>query len=205
MILINNVSKKFDDKTVFDDYYLGIEEGTFTIISGPSGCGKTTLLYMLGGIEKPDKGEILYGDTDINKTSKRLFYRDTVGFLFQNFALVENKTVKENLSMIQKSGRSETSIEEALKTVGLSDKLNTKVYKLSGGEQQRVALARLLVKKNSVILADEPTGSLDSENAKMVMQILHKLNKEGKTIIMVTHDASLFKGADVIVEIRDGI
>ena len=168
-------------------------------------CGKTTLLYMLGGIEKPDKGEILYGDTDINKTSKRLFYRDTVGFLFQNFALVENRTVKENLSMIQKSGRSGISIEEAIETVGLSDKLNTKVYKLSGGEQQRVALARLLVKKNSVILADEPTGSLDSENAKMVMQILRKLNKEGKIIIMVTHDTSLFKGADVIVELRDGI
>ena len=107
-----------------------------------------------------------------------------VGFLFQNFALLEGRTVAQNLQIIQKKSRTETSIEEALAAVGLTKKMNTKVYKLSGGEQQRVALARLMLKKCDVILADEPTGSLDEENADMVMNILHLLNQTGKTVVL---------------------
>jgi putative ABC transport system ATP-binding protein len=135
------------------------------------------------------------------KGSKRKYFRDVVGFLFQNFALLENKTVKENLEMIQKAGRSGVEIESALEKVGLSDVLNKKVYKLSGGEQQRIALARLMIKKCSVILADEPTGSLDKKNSDMVMRVLHDLNTMGKTVIVVTHDEDIVSRADNIVRI----
>ena len=122
-----------------------------------------------------------------------------MGFLFQNFALLENKTVRDNLEMIQKSGRSGVEITDALDKVGLRNVLDQKVYKLSGGEQQRVALARLMIKKCSLILADEPTGSLDKRNSDVVMSVLHDLNLQGKTVIVVTHDEEIVKRADNVV------
>ncbi|WP_303826430.1 ATP-binding cassette domain-containing protein, partial [Ruminococcus flavefaciens] len=124
-----------------------------------------------------------------------------VGFLFQNFALIENKTVLENLSIIKKKCRTNLSIEEALQRVGLADKINEKVYTLSGGEQQRIALARLMLKRCNVILADEPTGSLDRKNANAVMDILHTLHQEGKTIVLVTHDELIKKEGTRLIEL----
>ena len=125
-----------------------------------------------------------------------------MGFLFQNFALLENKTVKENLSLIKKSSRTKVSLKEALNRVGLSKEVNKKVYQLSGGEQQRVALARSYdEKKCSVVLADEPTGSLDKKNRDIVMRLLHELNEEGKTVIIVTHDQGIIEDEPYVVKI----
>ncbi len=203
MISIRNLQKSFDDKVLFDNFNLDIPDGSFVVISGESGSGKSTLLNMIGGIEEPDSGTITVDGFDVTgKGSKRKYYRDVVGFLFQNFALLENKTVKENLEMIQKAGRSGVEIGEALDKVGLTDVLNKKVYKLSGGEQQRIALARLMIKKCSVILADEPTGSLDKRNSEVVMSVLHDLNLQGKTVIVVTHDEGIVSRADNVVYLR---
>ena len=202
MISIRNLRKSFDDKVLFDNFNLDIPDGSFVVISGESGSGKSTLLNMIGGIEEPDSGTITVDGFDVTgKGSKRKYYRDVVGFLFQNFALLENKTVKENLEMIQKAGRSGVEIGEALDKVGLTDVLNKKVYKLSGGEQQRIALARLMIKRCSVILADEPTGSLDKRNSEVVMSVLHDLNLQGKTVIVVTHDENIVSRADNVVRI----
>lgn len=188
MIEIKDLCKKFDDKVLFDRYNLTIDDGDFVIFSGVSGCGKTTLLNMIGSIEQPDSGSIIVNGTDVFAKGKQRKYLETeVGFLFQNFALVEHMTVRQNLEMIPKKNRENITFEEALDAVSLKDVMDTKVYKLSGGEQQRIALARLLIKKCSLILADEPTGSLDKANADAVIQILHRLNEMGKTVIMVTH------------------
>lgn len=202
MIQIKGLQKSFEEKKIFDDYNLEIKKGSFVIINGESGCGKTTLLNMIGGIECPDKGSIIVDGKDITlHKNKKSYYKNTVGFLFQNFALLENKTVRKNLELIQKSGRSNVTIEEALEKVGLLDVVDKKVYKLSGGEQQRIALARLMVKKCDLILADEPTGSLDAKNGKIVMDILHELNNNGKTVIIVTHDRKIVEEEEVVIYI----
>ena len=202
MIEIKNISKKFDDNTIFSDFSLTVEDGDFIIFSGPSGCGKTTLLNMIGAIEKIDSGEIIVDGMDIKDKRNHLkYFRTKIGFLFQNFALVDNKTVKENLKFIRKDCKTSLSIEESLKIVGLEEKLNKKVYTLSGGEQQRVALARLMLKKCDVILADEPTGSLDKKNAQDVLNILKQLNEQGKTIILVTHDEDIKKQGNRVVNL----
>ena len=203
MISIKNLRKSYDDKVLFDNFDLEIPDGSFVVITGESGSGKSTLLNMIGGIEEPDRGSILVDGFDVSgKGSKRAYFRDVVGFLFQNFALLENKTVKENLDMIQNAGRSGVEIREALEKVGLTDVMNKKVYKLSGGEQQRVALARLMIKKCSLILADEPTGSLDRRNSDVVMSVLHDLNLKGKTVIVVTHDEEIVRNADNVVRLN---
>lgn len=200
MIELHNVNKSFGPKTLFDNFSLHIQSGEFVIISGESGTGKTTLLNMIGALEHVDSGQILVNGIDITQKKHQLkYFRDTVGFLFQNFVLLEDKTVYQNLNMIRKGNRSAFSIEKALEKVGLDDKIHSKVYTLSGGEQQRVALARLMVKKCSLILADEPTGSLDRKNAERVISILKEMNNEGITIILVTHDDEVKqKGSRVI-------
>lgn len=129
------------------------------------------------------------------------YFRTKIGFLFQNFALVDNKTVKENLNLIRKDCKTDLSIEDALQIVGLVEKINKKVYTLSGGEQQRVALARLMLKKCDIVLADEPTGSLDRKNAESVLNILKQLNEKGKTIILVTHDEYIKKQGNTVVSL----
>lgn len=192
MIEIKNIRKEFDGLQVFNGLTLVIEDGDFVVFSGPSGCGKTTLLNMIGALEPVDSGSIIVDGIDITKKRNHLkYFRTKIGFLFQNFALVDNKTVRQNLELIQRRNRSQTTIEEALQVVGLYEKIDKKVYMLSGGEQQRVALARLMLKRCDIILADEPTGSLDRKNADRVMSILHKLNDQGKTIILVTHDEGI--------------
>ena len=202
MICIHGLSKSFDDKVIFDNFSIDIADGDFVIFAGNSGCGKTTLLNMIGGLEDPDKGSIVVDGIDICKTkNKKDYFTYKVGFLFQNFALLESKTVRQNLELIQKKARTERTIPEVLEAVGLADKEDTKVYKLSGGEQQRVALARLMLKKCDIILADEPTGSLDAGNADAVMDILHQLNKQGKTIIVVTHSEKIISSEKKVVRL----
>lgn len=200
MIEILSVNKQFINKKIFTDFSLRIEDSEFVVFAGNSGCGKTTLLNMIGGLEKPDSGSIVVDGQDIYKSKKKEeYYLNKIGFLFQNFALVENATIRENLEIVQKKGRSGISVEEVLQQVGLLQDIDTEVYKLSGGEQQRVALARLMFKKCDIILADEPTGSLDIENAKMVINFLHKLNEQGKTIVLVTHDEKIIKNERKVV------
>ena len=188
MIEIRHLYKSFEEKQLFSDLNLTIDDGEFVVFWGESGCGKTTLLNMIGSLEKIDKGEILINNKNIFlRKNQREYLKNEVGFLFQNFALIESKTVRENLDMVKKQVRSEYSVGQALEYVGLSDVIDKKVYKLSGGEQQRVALARLMIKKCSVILADEPTGSLDPNNADKVIELLKSLNGMGRTIVLVTH------------------
>lgn len=202
MIKIKNLYKSFGDKQLFKDYSTDIQNGEFVIFSGASGCGKTTMLNMIGWIEPFDKGDIVVNDISLTDKKKQLdFFRYEVGFLFQNFALVENKTVIENLNIIKNQCRTTLKIPEALEKVGLEDKLNDKVYTLSGGEQQRVALARLMLKRSNIILADEPTGSLDRKNADAVINILKTLNEEGKTIVLVTHDENIKKMGTRLIEL----
>lgn len=192
MIQISNLSKAFGDHVLFDSFSITVDSGEFVILSGASGSGKTTLLNIIGALEKFDSGSVMIDGIDINNPkTHRQYFSDKVGFLFQNFVLIEDKTVRQNLAMIRKSNASGVSIEDALFRVGLADKIDSKVYTLSGGEQQRVALARLMIKKCDLILADEPTGSLDKKNAERVLQILSDLNKLGKTIILVTHDEEI--------------
>ena len=201
MIELKNVTKAFGTNILFSGLTFDIKDGEFVVFSGKSGCGKSTMLNMIGGIEKVTNGSIIVDGMDITKNYNRVkYFSEKVGFLFQNFALSENKTVLKNLEMVAKKNRTEVSIDDALREVGLLSKKNEKVFTLSGGEQQRVALARLMIKKCDMILADEPTGSLDKGNANIVIDILKKLNEKGKTVIMVTHDEELKKvGKRVIV------
>ena len=196
------LSKRFEGRVLFENFNFKIESGEFVCFSGVSGCGKTTLLNIIGLIEPFDSGKLLIGGEVIATQKQRMqYFRKKLGFLFQNFALVENKTVEQNLKLIRKQDRTSLTMEEALKRVGLSDVLKQKVYTLSGGEQQRVALARLFFKQSEIILADEPTGSLDEANADRIMQILKELHQEGKTIILVTHDEKIKKMAERVIEL----
>lgn len=136
MIELIHICKTFGDKVIFEDFSMEIPDGSFTIITGTSGCGKTTLLNMLGNLENPDSGEILINGKDLKSIKQRIYFRDEVGFLFQNFALMENRTVRQNLDIIRGKNRSQISMKEALERVGLSGMEDTKVYKLSGGEQE---------------------------------------------------------------------
>lgn len=200
MIQVEHISKVFGKFKLFDDFSMEIADGEFVIIEGASGCGKTTLLNILGSLEKFDAGRVVVDGIDISqKKNQRKYLQEKVGFLFQNFALVERMTVEENMKLVKNNCRSGVSIDEALTAVGLREKKNQKVYSLSGGEQQRVALARLMIKKCDYVFADEPTGSLDRKNADAVFSILEKINESGKTVIMVTHDeAYQQKGKRVI-------
>lgn len=202
LLEIKNISKSFGNRVIFKNFSCIIKQGDFVVFSGKSGSGKTTLLNIIGGIEKIDSGKVILDGLDMSKNSDIIkAYREKLGFLFQNFALVENKTVEENILMIDKKYRNNLTVANVLEKVGLNGYEKRKIYTLSGGEQQRVAIARLFMKKCSIILADEPTGSLDRYNAYLIMEHLKELNRIGKTIILVTHDEELKKMGDVIIEL----
>lgn len=196
IIELKNINKKYGSRELFQNLDFSIKKGEMVAITGASGSGKSTLLNIMGLIDKPDSGEVLIRGNknpyDKEKIKLNLF-RNNIGYLFQNYALVDNYTVSKNLDIaleyVKVTDKDKKKLkEEALDKVGLLDKLNNKVFELSGGEQQRVALARLMLKKNDIILADEPTGSLDENNKNIILKLLKQLNNEGKTIVVVTHD-----------------
>ena len=207
MIQIENMLKSFGDRVLFNNFNLEINDGEFIILSGNSGSGKTTLMNIIGGLEAYDNGNILVDGIDLKKVRNNVdFYKSHIGFLFQNFGLIENKSVEKNLDIVKKSALSGISHKEALKMVGLEGYEKKYVYTLSGGEQQRVAIARLIIKKCNIILADEPTCSLDKKNTEGIVKILMQLNKnEGKTIIMATHDETLKNIGNRLISIDDTV
>lgn len=203
MIQIRNLSKQFNEQHLFSNFNLSINEGEMVAITGKSGSGKSTLLGCMCGLEKFDKGVIEVNKRDIAKMSRKakmLLYRDKLGYLFQNYALISHESINYNLDIVlnyKKISKEQKKIKklEVLKKVGLNKPLNTKVYTLSGGEQQRVAIARLLLKEPLLIFADEPTGALDEENKHIILEILSDF-KGKSTIVIVTHDEEVMKYCD---------
>jgi ABC-type antimicrobial peptide transport system, ATPase component len=194
IVKLTDVSKSYNKSKVLDHFDLEINKGDFVIVTGESGCGKSTLLNIIGLLDKADSGTVeIFNETSIKPFSKKAekILRDKIGYLFQNFALIENESVYDNLSFVLKIGLKKDKIYEALKTVHLEEYIDKKVYQCSGGEQQRIAIARLMLKKCELILADEPTGSLDEKNKNIVMELLCYLHDQGKTIIIVTHDKEI--------------
>jgi putative ABC transport system ATP-binding protein len=190
-----------------------INRGEFITIMGPSGSGKSTLLYLLGGLDKPTSGKILINNKDISALSdeeQSTLRRRIIGFVFQFYNLVPNLTVEDNVMLpVLLDGKKikdyREKLDEILETVGLSDRINHTPRELSGGQQQRVAIARALINEPDIILADEPTGNLDSKSSEEVMKLLQRINKEkGKTILQVSHSLETAKYSDRIINVRDG-
>ena len=191
---------------------LALNQGDFMALTGPSGCGKSTLLHVLGCLDQPTRGTVQFEGRDVSRLGDRKLTRiraDAVGLIFQTFHLLPALTVKDNVVLqlrLAGFGRSERSrmAEEALETVGLGHRLRHRPQQLSGGERQRVAIARAIAKKPKLLLADEPTGNLDSNMVAEIAGILKGLHRDGQTILMVTHDASLASQAASVVNMRDG-
>jgi putative ABC transport system ATP-binding protein len=194
------------------DVSLNVEPGEFVAIMGPSGCGKSTLLHLLGGLQQPTSGQILIDGTDLARLSdaeRTAVRRRKVGYIFQRFNLLPTLSARGNIELAKKiHGNGQVhpyKSEEIIEMLGLGEKLNFRPAELSGGEQQRVAIARALINHPALILADEPTGSLDSKNSQQVLRILQSLNdKLNQTIVMITHDPDAASVASRIVEMRDG-
>jgi putative ABC transport system ATP-binding protein len=201
------------ETTALNDINLHIPEGSFIAIKGPSGCGKTTLLNILGLMDKPSKGELLINGQNViqlyEKERNRL-RRKTIGFLFQKFNLIGSLSVFENVELPLlyervSSNERRNKVMAMLQQLGIEGRKDHFPYQLSGGQQQRVGLARCVINDPQLILADEPTGNLDSHNGEEVMQLLMDLHKSGRTIVMVTHDDKYAGYAEQIIHLNDGM
>ena len=193
---------------------IDIEEGEFVAIMGPSGCGKSTLLHLLGGLLSPTTGKIIIGDEDLSKVTdaqRTDIRRRKIGFVFQRFNLFPTLTAEGNLKLAEKihtgSGSANSDRRrEVLRLLKLEDKIHHKPLELSGGEQQRVALARAIVNSPAIILADEPTGNLDTENSQIVLDMFRELNQKfNQTIIMITHNPEAAAVCSRTIRMRDGL
>ncbi|HOO61572.1 MAG TPA: ABC transporter ATP-binding protein [Bacillota bacterium] len=191
-----------------DDVNLTLDEGKFVVILGQSGAGKSTLLNLLGGLDSPTNGKIIVEGKDISTLSNDELaeYRAaTVGFVFQFYNLVPTLTVHENITLVKEIAPNALSATKMLEEVGLIDHIKKFPSELSGGEQQRVSIARALAKNPKILLCDEPTGALDSETGVMVLKLLLRMAKEyGKTIVIVTHNQNIARMADVVIRVKSG-
>lgn len=212
IIKIKNLQKTYGKEnnkiTALDNINLTVKKGEFIAIIGPSGSGKSTLMHMLGLMDDFDSGGIYINKIDIStltEEEKTKFRRDNIGFVFQFYNLLPVLTLKENIILpALLTGKKPKNYERLANTLKIKEKENSMPNDVSGGQQQRTAIARALINKPAILLADEPTGNLDSENAKKTMKILKYYNKLGQTIILVTHDLELAKNAKRIITIKDG-
>lgn len=212
---VKNLSKIYGkgetEVKALDNVSFSVEKGEFVAIVGPSGSGKSTLLHILGGVDVPTKGNVIINGEDISKldeTALAIFRRRQIGLIYQFYNLIPILTVEENLTLpLRLDGRKpdRRQIDYLVKTLGLEKRLNHLPNQLSGGQQQRVSIGRALVNNPALMLADEPTGNLDSENSKEIVALLRKFNKEqNQTVIIITHDERIALAADRIIEIEDG-
>ncbi len=212
LVELKNVSRIYKsgehEQKALDDVDLEFGEGKFIVVLGPSGAGKSTLLNLLGGLDSPTEGTIVVDGQDISKLSadELAEYRaKLVGFVFQFYNLIPTLTVRENVELVNQISSNPLSGEQMIEEVGLSDHLNNFPSELSGGEQQRVSIARALAKNPKILLCDEPTGALDSETGVVVLKLLLKMARNyGKTIIIVTHNQNIAKMADEVVRVKNG-
>ena len=215
IVRVENLSKTYGSGEnlvrAIDDVNLKIEKGEFIAIVGPSGSGKSTLLHLLGGVDNPSSGKIFIDGNDISKYSSKelaLFRRRKVGLIYQFYNLIPNLTVRHNIELPLKLDKRKIKEETLLDTVrklGIENKLDSFPSELSGGQQQRVAIARSLIYSPSLVLADEPTGNLDRENSREIIEILKYFNRTLKqTIIVITHDESIALEAERVITIVDG-
>ncbi|MGN7702447.1 ATP-binding cassette domain-containing protein [Cellulosimicrobium sp. 22601] len=208
-LVVDELSKAFGRRTLWEGLSFTVEPGSMVALTGRSGSGKSTLLNCIGLLEPVTAGRIVVDGTDLTRLGRRRtrhFRRDALGYLFQNYALVDNASVDENLAIAARGRRASrrTTFEAALEQVGLAGRGGEPVYQLSGGEQQRVALARLVVKDPSVVLADEPTGALDHDNAEMVVSSLRSFAEGGATVVIATHSEQVASACDRRIDL-DGI
>ena len=191
-----------------DGVNFSLDEGKFVVILGPSGAGKSTLLNMLGGLDSPTSGKILVNGKDIstlNRDELADYRAATVGFVFQFYNLIPTLTVQENVALVKEITKNPLDDRKILEEVGLGDHLKNFPSELSGGEQQRVSIARALAKNPKILLCDEPTGALDSETGVLVLKLLLSMAKNyGKTIVIVTHNQSIARMADVVIRVKNG-
>ena len=215
LIEVKNLSKIYGsgeaEIKALKNINLNIEQGEFVAIVGPSGSGKSTLLHLLGGVDKPSSGEVIIKGESIYKLKEKelsILRRRKLGFVFQFFNLIPVLTAEENIEMpvLLDNGKIDKNyMNELLKLLGLEERRNHHPSELSGGQQQRVSIGRALANKPSIILADEPTGNLDSKNSKEVLELLkYCAKKYNQTLILITHDVNIAKSADRVVNIEDG-
>ena len=211
-ISVKNLTKiyKMGEVTIkaIDNVSFDIDEGELTVVLGPSGAGKTTILNILGGMDKASSGKVIIDNNDIAKYNNRKltdYRRYDIGFVFQFYNLVGNLTALENVSLASQICKNPKDSEETLKSVGLEDRINHFPAQLSGGEQQRVSIARALAKNPKLLLCDEPTGALDSKTGKLILELLQKTCHESEmTTIIITHNAIIADIADKIIKIKNG-
>lgn len=208
-LVFDNVEKAYDERAVLSRVNLSVDHGEMVAVTGPSGSGKSTILNLAGLLDSPDAGEIrLFGSTAPRPRSRAatLLLRHRLGYLFQNFALIDSATVHENLKVALTYSFDQSDltrqIARILKRVGLPGYENRRVYSLSGGEQQRVAIARLWLKPCELVLADEPTGSLDEDNRDEIVKLLQEMNSDGRTIVIATHDLRVAEICTRTVEVN---
>ncbi|MFR4998288.1 MAG: ABC transporter ATP-binding protein [Clostridium paraputrificum] len=215
VIKTENLSKiygKDGNKVIaLDNVNIEVEKGEFVAIVGASGSGKSTLLHQVGGVDRPTSGKVIIDNEDIYKLKEEklaIFRRRKIGFVFQSFNLIPVLSVEENIKMPALLDHQKVDKEyfnDLVKTLGISDRLSHLPSELSGGQQQRVAIARALINKPAIILADEPTGNLDSETSKEIMEMLKlSVRKYNQTAIVITHDLSIAENADRVIKIKDG-